>query len=88
MTPLDRLRLLADALATAVEADPKFFAAIVHYTKQLQQVVRAPRDQVSLDEIRTIVKRIDDFFERWRPSDSPGVIYIPPLPLDLSCSCT
>src|ERR1044071_7733181 len=79
MNLVEELRIHVDALASVIEQNPKFFASIKHYVKQLQQLVRAPREQVSQSEIELLMKKIEEFFARWRPGKpSPGVLYVPP----------
>jgi predicted nucleotide-binding protein len=79
MNLVDELRIHVDALASAIEQNPKFFASIKHYVKQLRQLVRAPREQVSQSEIEILAKKIEEFFDKWRPGESSsGVLYLPP----------
>lgn len=79
MNVVDELRIHADALAGAIGQNPKLFASIKHYVQQLQQLIRASREQVSQSEIELLAKKIEEFFARWRPGKpSPGVFYVPP----------
>lgn len=79
MNALDELRIHVDALDSAIEENPKSFASVRHYVKQLQQLVRAPREQVSQSEFQLLTKRIEEFFAKWRP-DKPvsGSSYVTP----------
>lgn len=80
MNVVEELKLHIDALANVVEQDPKFFASIIHYVKQLKELIRAPRESVSQAEFKLLARKIEEFYADWRPSDHPipGVFYIPP----------
>lgn len=76
MGPLEELRLHIDALRSAVEANPKFFASVRHYVAQLQQLLKGPREP-TIAELQILISKIDEFWSQWRPAESDG-FYIPP----------
>jgi len=75
---LAELRLHAESLATAVQQNPKFFAAVSHYVVRLRDAVASPSVDLTADEIRLLAQRIEAFWEQWRDHDTPGVAYFPP----------
>jgi hypothetical protein len=76
MPLVDELRLHAQALRTAVESDPKFFAAVIHYVRQFDDLLSGRLKQPSKEELSVISSKIEEFFRRWRPSGQG--LYIPP----------
>lgn len=80
MNVVEELKLHIDALANVVEQDPKFFASIIHYVRQLKELIRAPRESVSQAEFKLLARKIEEFYAKWRPSNlpEPGLLYIPP----------
>ncbi len=79
MNVVEELKLHIDALANVVEQDTKFFASIIHYVRQLKELIRAPRESVSQAEFKLLSRKIEEFYAKWRPSDhTEGVLYIPP----------
>jgi hypothetical protein len=76
MEALQELRLHIDALASAVEANPKFFASVRHYVAQFQQLVSRSKAP-TLAEFEVLTSQIDEFWAKWRPSGGDG-FYIPP----------
>lgn len=73
---LDELRLHAEALEAAVEADQKFFSSIIHYVRRLKQLLSAGRAELTQHELIAISKKIEEFFAKWRPTGNG--LYIPP----------
>lgn len=76
MEPLAELRLHVDALATAVDANPKFFASVKHYIAQLKQLLYGPHAPTRA-ELEVLVSKIEEFWAQWRPTGGGG-FYIPP----------
>jgi predicted nucleotide-binding protein len=76
MGPLEELKLHIDALALAVDANPKFFASIKHYVTQFQQLLIGPKAP-TVAELQILTAKIEEFWSRWRPSGGEG-FYIPP----------
>lgn len=77
MNPITELRLHADALATAVKANPKFFASVVHYVERFRDLLRGPAELVARDELSVLAAKLDEFWSKWRPSGGDG-LYFPP----------
>jgi predicted nucleotide-binding protein len=75
MGPLEELRLHVEALATATDANPKFFASVRHYVAQLRQLLLGPHAP-SRDELQLLVSKVGEFWGQWRPSGDG--FYIPP----------
>jgi predicted nucleotide-binding protein len=78
MNLLDELKINVQGLSYAVEDGKKFFAPIFHYVKQLEKCVNLPAEKASKDELVLLAAKIEEFFVRYRPSGTPGVLYIPP----------
>ena len=78
MNNVEELRLHVDALTTVIEQDTSFFSSIQHYVKQFQKILHSPTDRTSLSEIDLFSKKIEQFYQKWRPSNTPGSLYIPP----------
>jgi predicted nucleotide-binding protein len=76
MTFIEELKLHAQALRTAVESDPKFFAGVIHYVRQLDAVVSGKAGGVSKRDLQILAGKIEEFFRQWRPSGDG--LYIPP----------
>jgi predicted nucleotide-binding protein len=76
MGPLEELKLHVDAIASAISANPKFFASVKHYVAQLKQILAGPR-ALTLAELQVLTSKIDEFWAQWRPSGEGG-LYIPP----------
>jgi predicted nucleotide-binding protein len=77
MSLIDELKLHAQALRTAVEADSKFFAGIIHYVRQLDALLAGKAGTPSKKDLLIITTKIEEFFKRWRPSGDDSS-YIPP----------
>ncbi len=74
MEPLKELKLHVDALATVVDANPKFFASVKHYVAQLQQLLCGPNPS-SRTDLTVLASKIEEFCAQWRPSrSSEGVL--------------
>ena len=78
MDEFRELKLHVDALASAVEAEPKFFASIAHYVQQFRQVLSGKSGFVTQDELSVLALKIEEFWKKWRPSPSGRRPYIPP----------
>ncbi len=76
MNLVDQLQLHAQALRTAVDSDPKFFAGVIHYVRQLDDLLSGGLKQPSKEELSVLAGKIEEFFRRWRPSGDS--LYIPP----------
>jgi hypothetical protein len=76
MNIVEELKLHIDALSNVVEDEPKFFVSIVYYTKRLKELIRYPREEVSQEEFKLLVGKIEEFYGRYRPSGNST--YIPP----------
>ena len=76
MGPLEELKLHIDALAVAVDDNPKFFASVRHYIAQLQQLFSGSRVP-TLAELQVLIAQVEAFWSHWRPSGDSGM-YIPP----------
>ncbi|HEY9167803.1 MAG TPA: nucleotide-binding protein [Candidatus Kryptonia bacterium] len=76
MTIIEEIKIHAEALQQAVNDDKKFFAAIIHYVDRLAQLAKANREDVSKDEFKMLADKIEDFFQRYRPTGES--LYIPP----------
>lgn len=68
-------RLLAEALWESVKTDLNFFSPIQVFVKNLSEIDFT--DQVEINESVLYVKKIEEFFDRYR-SKPGGGIYIPP----------
>ena len=77
MNSLEELRLHVRALKVAVEKDEKFFTAILHYVRRLDELARGSREAVTQSELVVLAKKIDEFFDAYRPSGEG--MYIPPV---------
>jgi len=73
---LNELKLHSEALASAVEANPKFFASILHYVRRLKELLTSSQSELSKNELRIVSGKIEEFFQKWRPSGNG--LYIPP----------
>lgn len=78
MNQLVELRLHVEALKFAVDQNPTFFASIAHYVRRLEDLLNANAEQLSQAELKLLANRIEEFYSEWRPSNTPGVLYIPP----------
>jgi predicted nucleotide-binding protein len=76
MNLLKELGLHAQALLTAVESDPKFFAGIIHYVRQLEAVTSGKADPPSKRDLQVLAEKIEAFYRQWRPSGEG--FYVPP----------
>lgn len=76
MGPLEEVRLHVDALALAIDANPKFFASVKHYVAQFQQLLLGPKAP-TVGELQVLTTKIEEFWSKWRPSGGDG-FYIPP----------
>jgi predicted nucleotide-binding protein len=76
MNIVEELKLHIDALSNVVEDEPKFFVSIMHYTKRLKELIRSPIEEVSQEEFKLLVGKIEEFYARYRPSGNST--YIPP----------
>lgn len=76
MNPLQELRLHVEALAVAIETNPKFFASIVHYVRRLRQILTEATDDLSQSELQVLATKIEGFYVEWRPTGQG--LYIPP----------
>ena len=76
MGPLEELKLHIDALALAVDANPKFFASVRHYVAQLQQLLNG-RKNPTVAELQVPISKLEEFWAQWRRT-SGGGFYIPP----------
>lgn len=76
MDSLEELKLHTDALVTAVDANPKFFASVRHYVAQLQQLLNGAKAP-TVAELQVLVLRIEEFWSKWRPTGGGG-FYVPP----------
>jgi len=76
MNPLQELALHAAALNTAVDANPKFFAAVIHYVHRLQQLLTGASGPPTQEELALLAAKLEEFWKQWRPSHESG--YIPP----------
>lgn len=76
MNLLQELRIHVLALSTAVEQDPKFFAAIIHYVGRLKDVLTDISTDLSLDELQLLSKKTEEFYSQWRPTGDG--LYMPP----------
>lgn len=70
------LELLSEALWESVKNDLKFFSSIQVFVKKLSEVDFS--DSASLIDIKMFSDKIEEFFIRYRPTNSPGVLYFPP----------
>lgn len=80
MNVVEELKLHIDALAYVVEQDPEFFTSIIHYVKQLKELLSAPKESISQTKLNLLARKIEEFYAKWRPSDHPesGSFYFPP----------
>lgn len=76
MNLLQELRLHAEALKTAVEQDPKFFAAVNHYASRLREITASPGSETSQAELALIGEKLERFWSQYRPRGDG--LYIPP----------
>lgn len=72
---LKELQLLSEALWESIKSDLKFFAPIQVFVKRLSEVNYS--DPSSLSDIKMYSDKIEEFFSRYRPTDSSG-LYFPP----------
>ena len=75
MGPLEELKLYVDAITSAVNANPKFFASVKHYVAQLKQTLSGSKAP-TLAEPQVLTSKIEEFWAQWRPSGE-GRLYIP-----------
>jgi predicted nucleotide-binding protein len=73
---VDQLKLHLDTLVDVIDADKKFFVSVRNYVYQLRTVVNANRDTVTKEQLSLLSRRLDEFWDRWRPSGDG--FYIPP----------
>jgi hypothetical protein len=79
MNALDELKIHADALAELVDENPKFFASIKHYVRQLKDATRQYRGKVGQSEFQLLAGKIENFFSQYRHDNSDSdFIYFPP----------
>jgi predicted nucleotide-binding protein len=83
MDILEKLQLGVDAVAIAVNADHKFFAAVMHYVKQLQALAHAPRPETTQEDFQLLATKIEEFFAQWRPSSGDPSWFPPPQTSDI-----
>lgn len=70
------LELLSEALWESVKSDLKFFSPIQVFVKRLSEVDFS--EPSSLTDIKMYSDKIEEFFLRYRPTNSPGTLYFPP----------
>jgi predicted nucleotide-binding protein len=70
------LELLSEALWESIKSDLKFFSSIQVFVKRLSEVDFS--EPASLIDIKMYSDKIEEFFFRYRPTNSPGVLYFPP----------
>ena len=78
MNIVDELELHVDALASVVDTDPAFFSAVKHYVKQFQKTLSCTTVLPSQSYFQLLTRKIDEFYESWRPSNTPGAMYFAP----------
>jgi len=78
MNVIDELRLNSKSLLIAVKNDQRFFISIIHYVERLNDLLNSNMDYHNLDELKLLKDKIEEFYKRWRPTKSQGVLYIPP----------
>jgi predicted nucleotide-binding protein len=76
MNELSELRLHVLAIATAVEQNRRFFAAINHYVDRFKEIVTRPTPDLSQSELQLLARKIEEFYGQWRPKGDG--FYIPP----------
>ncbi len=72
---IKELQLLSEALWESVKSDLKFFAPIQVFVKKLSEVDFS--DAASLTDIKMYSDKIEEFFNRYRPTPNSG-LYFPP----------
>jgi predicted nucleotide-binding protein len=76
MNPLQELALHVAALDAAVDANPKFFAAVIHYVRRLKQLLTGAGGPPTREELWLLSERLEEFWAKWRSSGEG--FYIPP----------
>jgi predicted nucleotide-binding protein len=76
MNPFEELKLHVGAVGVAVEANPNFFASVLHYVGRLKQLVSEPSAPPTQSELKVLAEKLEEFWTKWRPSGDGG--YIPP----------
>ena len=76
MDRLQELGLHTEALNSAVEADQKFFASILHYVRRLHQILTVASHELTQQELEVLAGKIEEFFHKWRRTGQN--FYIPP----------
>jgi hypothetical protein len=75
MNPLQKLKLHAAALYSAVHTDTKFFASVIHYVERLQQLLTGSSEPPTQGDLSLLAEKLEEFWKKWGPSDGG---YIPP----------
>ncbi|SHH16207.1 TIR domain-containing protein [Desulfosporosinus lacus] len=78
MNAFEELELHVNALVSVVDSDPAFFSAVNHYVKQFQKTLSNSTVLPAQSDFQLLTRKIDEFYESWRPTHTPGVMYFSP----------
>jgi predicted nucleotide-binding protein len=78
MNILEELKFNVEALLHAIKEDKKFFAAIYNFVEKLHELLTVNISVAKKEEVEFFAIKIEDFFSKYRPTRSAGMVYIPP----------
>jgi len=75
-----RLKTVVRGVQAAIESEPKTLAPLRPQVADALDILSKPASDEAIDDLKFLLKRIQDFVVRWRPSPvpTPGVFYVQP----------
>lgn len=84
MNIIKKLKLDIESLVELANSEQKFFSPIASYIKKLNTAIQ--NKEIDVEELDFLIKKIEEFYKRHRPSNTPGVLYISPRQISNSNS--
>jgi hypothetical protein len=84
MNSIQKIKLNIESLLGLTNSEPTFFSSISYYVKKLHESMN--NEQIDVDELKFLINKIEEFYKKYRPSDTPGVFYISPKQISNSDS--
>ena len=72
MNILDELGIHVESLMTATAEDPKFFASVINYVRQLHERLLPVNSNLSREEVALFCRKIEEFWAKYRPDSDQG----------------
>ncbi len=79
---IQELKILSEGLWESVKTDLKFFSTIQLFVKRLSEF--SYLSDGNIGEALIYINKIEDFFEKYRPSPNSDVLYFPPRLISLN----